>query len=454
MTARSFAAVAFFAAITLAVSHEAIAHSAFAGDFRAFYCAGELARHAVFSYSEPAIAACEQRAAGPWFFTASASLVYPAPLPGYAVALFVPLSLLSFGAASLLWSGLAFFSAIGIAALLTSLRIVSFDAAILALSVPMATIIIPTGELPWIALAGIAILATGISRERRSLRIAGLACICTEPQLAIGTLVMLCALHRRYVADAAVVAIALIVLSATTIGVQNNVFYVTQFLPSHVAAETIRAQQYGVPWIVAQLGASVQAAQWTGRVVFALALVLTVVVTRRLARTGDAIGACVVAPAFALLGGPFVHEDHLLCAIPAAVWLASWRPALGIPATIVLALPIEPIFAQPLLLLTVPIVTVWFTAASGAGARTALYAALGAISCAAILAFAAAHFGLDFERGSPSSHGVWASYVAQHDVVRGWVIWLIKSPVWITLVALGIAASAPKGFRQNAPAAA
>ncbi|MBV8636602.1 MAG: hypothetical protein JO322_00830 [Candidatus Eremiobacteraeota bacterium] len=441
MIARRIAALAFLAIVTFAGVRHQLDRTALAGDFRAFYCAGELARTGAFSYSETALAPCEQRRMGAAFFTALPGVAYPAPLPGYAVAAFIPLSLMNFTSATILWYAITMLAALLVAAMLALLRVASFDAAVMALAIPFGLVLIPVGELPWVALAGIAMLAVGTARSVRSLRIIGFICACSQPQIALAVLVALAALGRRYVIEAVSVVVALCCLSFITIGSHANIEYVTRFLPSHVAAETIRAQQYGVPWIVFQLGNSIMVAQWAGRIAFAIALVATFFYARALARRGDLTGACVIGPALALLGGPFVHEDHLVCAIPAALWLASRQSAFGVFAAIVLALPVESLFAQPVLLLAVPMVSASLTHAYVGKVRAALYAALGTTAYAACIAIAAARFGLILEPALPSAHGIWASYVAQHDVVKGWVIWLVKTPVWLALASVAIGAA-------------
>ena len=411
------------------------------GDFRAFYCAGELAREGSFDYSLERIAPCESRAVPDGFFSATPSLVVPAPLPGYAIAPFAALSFLDYPAATVVWWLALLAAAVLAAYVMALLGWARFDAALVAFAFPAAIVSMPLGELPPLALAGIALGALGMQRDVAWLRIAGFALVATQPQMAVAVAIAAIAARPKTWREVAAVVAVLGVASVVTIGFAQNVAYVRDFLPAHVASELLRVQQYTVSWIFAELGAPLGVAAWIGRVVYVIALAGAAVVSRRLAQTGEYAGAIAAAVAIALLGGPFVHVDHLLCAIPAALWLASRKSLGGVVAAVLLALPITSIFANPILVFAVAIFTFWIASSYGISRRRSAYAALGAMTVAVGLALLSVRFGFAFHSAAHDAGNAWATYVATHNVVGGVLVWIVKAPLWIALIVLVVAGS-------------
>jgi hypothetical protein len=211
-------------------------------------------------------------------------------------------------------------------------------------------------------------------------------------------------------------------------------------LPAHVASEVQRVQQYTISWALAQLDAPVSAALWLGRGLFLGALAYIYIVARR---TGtDTVRSVGAGAGVALLFGPFVHLDHLLCALPAALIVANTFPRIGTIGTLLLALPVTVIFGNPLLIPVVPIVTFWATLQR--------YAALGTTIAALGLAGISARIGFTF-RSAAVTGSTWAEYIARHDIVSGLLIWIVKMPAWIGLgiSAIGALRSALSSKRQS-----
>ena len=73
------------------------------GDFRAFYCAGAAVAQHANPYLEEPLRSCEQNAGPPAEPAFLRPVALPAPLPPYALALFVPFARLPFPAAALLY---------------------------------------------------------------------------------------------------------------------------------------------------------------------------------------------------------------------------------------------------------------------------------------------------------------------------------------------------------------
>jgi hypothetical protein len=431
---RSIAAFALLALAAWLGVQSAHAHGELVGDFRAFYCAGELARQHAFSYDPSALAPCESRPA-PGFFTAR-DVSVPAPLPGYLVLAFIPLSLLPFPVAAVAWGLSLITASIAAIGVLSRLQWVRFDAGIALLAIPLGAVVLPPGELPAIALLGIALVIYGCRRDDTAARVAGLLLTFAEPQIAFGVAAVLLGRRGAWREIAGVLA-ALALLTLAAIGPAESLAYVRDVLPAHVASEVMRAQQYTLSWALAELGLATSIALWIGRIVYALALAFAVVLGRRTLGSGE---ACAAGAALALLAGPFVHLDHLLCALPAAFAVASVMPAAGVTAALLLALPLPVIFSEPLLVLAVPLVTFWYS-------RNA-YAALGATCAAALFAAISAHTGFTFQGNHGAVNG-WATYVANNNVATGSLIWIVKAPVWIGVAATALCATALTGRIQS-----
>ena len=405
------------------------------GDFRAFYCAGELVRQHAFSYAESAIAPCESVSL-PGFYTASSATVVPAPLPGYLAALFVPFSLLPFPLACAAWTAFSVACVFAAFAVLARLGWARFDTAVVASAILLGTAVLVQGELSSVALLGIALVIYGCERDRAALRVAGLVLAFAEPQIALGVAAVLAA-RRRTLFEVFAVVVGLFALSLVTIGWSANVAYLQDFLPAHVAAELARAQQYTLSWAFAQLGASPAVALWCGRVFFAAALAAAYWCGRR----GRPEIAVAGGAALALAFGPFVHLDHLICALPAAFVAAREIRIAGALALLLVALPVTAIFAQPLLLLAVPVVVFWVLVSFGISSRAATYGALAGVMTGAAFAVVSVRLGFNFSAGRASG-GAWATYIARHEVVTGLLIWIVKAPVWIGLASIAVVAAA------------
>ena len=76
------------------------------GDFRAFYCAGNAIAQGANPYLTEPLRTCEAHAGPPAEPAFLRPVALPAPLPPYALVLFVPLSLLPFGVAAACYGAL------------------------------------------------------------------------------------------------------------------------------------------------------------------------------------------------------------------------------------------------------------------------------------------------------------------------------------------------------------
>src|SRR5271165_2669182 len=99
------AAVVLAALAALALQTGVMVRTGFLmGDFRAFYCAARVASTGANPYHTEPLRSCELSTGRMPFFQRNPGVTIPAPLPGYAVAAMIPLSLLPFAFAATLWA--------------------------------------------------------------------------------------------------------------------------------------------------------------------------------------------------------------------------------------------------------------------------------------------------------------------------------------------------------------
>ena len=434
------------------------AHSKFMGDFKAFYCAGRVRLEGQNPYDAAPIAACEQAPAPAPLFVIARGEVLPAPLPGYLVAAFVPFGALPFAFAVALWLVLLFAAFAGAVALLRRLQVGDPWTLLVAFSIALMGLCVPVGELPPIALFGIALAAFGAMRDRPGLLGCGVAIAMCEPQIGIAVAIACAALSRRFAIAAGVALGGLALLSFATLGIGGNVAYVRDVLPAHVLSELPSVLQYGLSWVLYGLGVPSGPAVTLGRLQWIVMLAVALFVARSPFGRRNPAFAVLAAPAIVVVGGPFLHLDHIALALPAALWLCARRErarAWNLAAAICLALPLLFIFALTTLLAWIPIVAAWLGMAYTRRGIVALRAAAAALVVMVAIALATLKTGLGSET-LPQLQGLsaslaqtpWSAYVRSHLVYTAWTIWLVKAPTWFGVLAtaaalLGAAVATP-----------
>ncbi|MDE2571774.1 MAG: DUF2029 domain-containing protein [bacterium] len=432
------------------------------GDFRAFYCAAQVRLQGGDPYEAEPLARCEAVPAPAAVYTAKPGETLPAPLPGYLIAAFVPLALLPFGAAIVVWAIALAAATAGGVYLLHRLRVGSLPTLIIALAIPLCAVSFSVGELPPIAFAGIALAAWGAGRACPPAVGIGIALAMAEPQLGVACALAALLLSRRFVAPVVAVSVALLLLSIVTLGVKENVEYVVTVLPLHLAAEIPTVQQYSLTWVLHGLGVADGPALLLGRLSYVAMLALAAWFARsRTARRAPA-AAVLAAPAFAVVGGPFVHLDHIALALPAALWLSSQhtRASLAqLAATVALAVPLLFVLATTALILIVPCVAGWVVASYGRDRAIGLRSAAVATVLVVLAGLTVLRTGTGLESSvlhpvagaSIFAQESWAEYIRRHNVMTGWVIWLLKMPTWYGLLATA-ALCVLSNFRREAAA--
>ncbi|HWT05717.1 MAG TPA: glycosyltransferase 87 family protein, partial [Xanthomonadales bacterium] len=306
-----------------------------AGDFPAFFCGGAVARERVDPYRAVPLEACERaRTVAPGTVPLPDGIA-PAPVPGYALALFVPLSLLPFPAAAAVWYALliaAVIVAVELLRALTALPRAAIAAAVLGTDVVSS---VTYGQLAPLATLGVAAAALALSRDRP--RRAALACalVLLQPQVAIAPVAsLLLWLPRARVVVAGVGAV-LAVISLAAIGLAANAEYARSVVSAQALAEAPFDIQLSLTWLLVFFGTGESAALHVAWLEYGAMLVTGVLLGGLLANRLNLREALVVVPAaMAVLGGTYLHVFQLAAALPCALVLAARAPAARVPAWI------------------------------------------------------------------------------------------------------------------------
>jgi len=360
-------------------------------DLRAFYCAGKVVALRQDPYLTEPLRSCEVRETRAMGLAPYARLALPAPLPGFALVPFALLSLLPFATVSALFVLLLLAALSETALLVRKLAAVPLAGIFVALMLSDGWISLLNGQIVPFALLALCASAVAISRGNapRASAYALLASI--EPHIALPACLALAYAFPKTRLPLALGAAALAVVSLLAIGPQANLEYALAVLPAHAHSEISSGRQYSLTTLLFRSGAPASVATLFGNLSYALLCVLGIAAGKRLSRSLESPELLVLLPpAFALLGGPFVHLTQVAIAIPAiivlSVRLPGQRAALGIALTLV-ALPWEDLSENSLGLVLglVAIVTlalavlVWRAKPLAAGLTLAAMLTLGAV---------------------------------------------------------------------------
>lgn len=339
------AAVLVLAALSaLGLQTEIITRTGFfMGDFRAFYCAARVASHGGNPYHTEPLRTCE-RAIGPkLFFERNPGVTIPAPLPGYAIGALVPLALLPFGLAASLWGLVLLLACVACIATLAQFAGVGWQIALAVFALSLCAISLPFGEVVPLGLACICAAAYCAWRGRWKVGALFAVGAMIEPHLGLPVCIALAlwAPATRLTLLAAAVVFAAI--SLATLGLATNLEYFTSVLPAHALSEVTRDTQFSLTAVLAMLGVSQTLALQAGSLWYVAMLIVGTLVAGRLARrsANNAFLVC-VPPAFAVLGGTFIHVTQIAAALPAAAIVAFEKKehqALALVALLALAVP-------------------------------------------------------------------------------------------------------------------
>lgn len=310
----------FTAAAVLAVRSSAFSD----GSFKAFYCAGR----AIQQHADPYLAepqrSCEHAVASE---PLPQSYVEPAPLPGYALAVFAWLAHFPVKVAGGIFAAAVVLAVVLLALILAAIARVP-PAAVLAVLAPLSLLNLALGEIPPFAALAIALAGYGITTKRWTLAGISAACTAIEPHIGLAVILAVVLFVPRARLALAAMLCALAALSFATIGVAQNVEYLRAVLPAQAFSELVSSDQYSFSRIAYVMGASPRVALALGQVSYIVMLVLGLAIARRAAAAWSAPALLAMVPAAAvLLGGVFMHDIQMIAALPAAVTAAAVMPA-------------------------------------------------------------------------------------------------------------------------------
>jgi hypothetical protein len=293
-------------------------------DFNAFYCAGAAVANHDNPYRTEPLRSCENEARG---FPAGRGFQFavPAPLPGYALAPFALLSRMPFRLAAFVWVAVllaSFVATVLMLRILCEWRAETIVAALLLGEMHALYL----GQIVPVVCAATVASAFFVSREND--RAAALAAMFSmfEPHLGLPVCFALFVARPGSRPVLAACGAALAVISVALLGIDRNIEYARDVLPAHTLSEISNAGQYSLTYLAHLAGLEEHAAAALGTLSY-FAMVGFGIVGGRLAaaRTGRPALLILLPPAFAILGGPFVHVTQLAIALPAALVLADIR---------------------------------------------------------------------------------------------------------------------------------
>lgn len=291
-------------------------------DFRAFYCAGAAVANDRDPYRTEPMRTCQNAARG---FPAGRGLRFavPAPLPGYAIAPFVPLSRLPYAAANGVFMAGLLASLVMSVVLLGRLCARRPETIFAALLLPWLYALFIGQIVPIVCAATIG-AAYFVARGRERLAALAAALAMLEPHLGLPVCLALFIARPRARAVLAGSGLLLAIASIALLGFDANIEYLRDVLPAHVSSELSNEEQYSLSYLAHLAGIGDRTASGLGTLSYVVMLAIGVFAGRlAAARTEMPALFLLVPPAFAVLGGPFVHAQQLAIAIPAALVLSS-----------------------------------------------------------------------------------------------------------------------------------
>jgi hypothetical protein len=289
-------------------------------DFRAFYCAGSAVLARADPYRVEPLRGCEASVLAHAGLHWIPGLVVPAPLPPWDLALFSLFATMPFLVASSLWFALAivaWFRMVMLLHDLTGLRIVWPALATLGLGLFAS---LTYGQLMplsmWLVVEIAAALHAGAERRAALLAIAGTI----EPQIGGPVALALFALRPGTRPMLALGAGALLAVSLVTLAPEQCLEWFSQVLPAQANSDLRNAEQFSLTSVLVAAGTAPATARVLGVLDYAVMVVLGIWTAARIdVRWREPAVIALLPAAFAVFGGPYVHQHHLAAALPMAL---------------------------------------------------------------------------------------------------------------------------------------
>jgi len=286
--------------------------------FASYYCAGSFVRNREDPYSASPQTSCEH----------AGTVVSPATLPGYDVAVFTLASFVPYRFALLGWEALLFIAIVATLWALRALTGLPHLATAAALIATESAGSLAFGDLAPIAVLGVALAGLFLTRNApRGAAYSSLLALAL-PQVGLPVVLAMFFFAPRTRWTLLLVMALLGAVAFLLLGPVQNLEYVRQALPARLAADLALPGQFSLSWALnyfRDFGAADSLKY--GGLQYAFVVLVAVLFAPRVARALDAPAALIAFPAAAtVIGGASVQSYELAVAIPFALLLAS-RPS-------------------------------------------------------------------------------------------------------------------------------
>ncbi len=292
--------------------------------FKAFYCAGAAIDAHRDPYLVEPLRSCERH------FVAKElppGYVEPAPLPGYTLALFGPLARLPAVVAAEVFCAILALATIATAAFIAAISDTPKTAVLLAL-MPLALLNAAYGELPPIAMLGIAAAAYFLARRKYAAAGVAVCVALIEPNVGLVAAVAAFAFLPRTRLAISASAAFLAIASVLALGVTTNIEYFSVALPIQQISELVASDQYSSSRILYELGFAPNVCIAVAKGFFFLMAAFSIVLAWQVSkRTHRHEFIALIPPAVILFGGIYVHDIQMILALPAAITVAAIKRA-------------------------------------------------------------------------------------------------------------------------------
>ncbi|GAC1389329.1 MAG: hypothetical protein NVSMB31_05160 [Vulcanimicrobiaceae bacterium] len=314
-------------------------------DFQAFYCGAQAISHHASPYLNQPLHDCEA-STSPSFFAMFPNVTVPAPLPPYALALFIPFALLPFALAKTFWFGLMLVCTAGVVVLISRLARLPLSIAAAAAGVAILAPTVLQMALAPLPIALLALSAFFCAQKRWNAAAVAMTAAMIEPHVALPAALALFLFIPALRVRLALGALALAIMSLALVGPQTLFWYFTVLLPGHAGSELNNMGQFSLTTLLFHAGVPGALALRLGSLQYAVMLVFGIFIGRVLSKRFDEPAYLVLAPAAcSVIGGAFIHLSEIAVAIPLVCMLAQrTRTHLAWVAMALLAVPWEAVF--------------------------------------------------------------------------------------------------------------
>ncbi len=260
-------------------------------------------------------------------FRKGTPLAIPAPQPAYVFVMMAPFHAVPYYWLRWCWAILEILAFATTARLIVRLTDVSAWIIWPALGISDLYCSLILGQFSAFCVLGIAATAWGYSRRSQAAFACGLLLTSLEPHIAAPCYLAFLLWGRRE--RGITIGIAMLLLGVSLIATSPALLYEYAFnvLPLHARSEILNQDQLSATYALHALGVSASTALTLANIQYCATIVIGILVARAAEKRYGPPMLAFAPPAFAVLGGPFLHITQLCVAIPAAVFLYAERGA-------------------------------------------------------------------------------------------------------------------------------